>query len=90
MTEKEKKCKKAILRSTQQYIFFVFHSMYCFILLMHHTNDQLLPSTSRYHVCLLPKPGIMHQSLSSEISDVHPAQWTILNHFFNFQRFQGF
>ena len=32
-----------------------------------------LPSTGRSLDCLLPEPGLMSQSLSSKVSDVHPA-----------------
>ena len=40
--------------------------------LMGRLMTSFLPSTGRSLDCLLPEPGLMPQSLSSEVSDVRP------------------
>ena len=73
---------------TYQSIFFGSHSLYNFsytflilililILFLYFSMTSFLPSTVRSLDCLLPEPGLMPQSLSSEfISLVFP--FTIL------------
>ena len=47
--------------------FFVLFSLMCCLM------NSFLPSTGRSLDCLLPKPGLMPQSLSSEESDMRPV-----------------
>ena len=54
----------------QFFFFFGLHSLYY---LTGCLMTSFLPSTGRSLDCLLPDPGLMPQSLSSEVSDVRPA-----------------
>ena len=52
--------------------YFFWAPLIVLFFLMGRLMTSFLPSTGRSLDCLLPEPGLMPQSLSSEVSDVRP------------------